>query len=571
MKTPKILYLLSLLLLQVSLRGQMQWYQNQDGNNAIPYGTYASAINEYSGSTFIACYQWQVENNITTWKISKTSTSGTELRTFFVSGITASAEVRVKKNSYIYVLKRSYPFGQDPEYTVYRLNANLDIVAQRTLTFPGSYSIINLNAFEIDDNGNVYLAGDGQYPDGYGYGFSSFVLKTTKNLITRWLRMDSVQTSYARLHIDPYERVTVIEDFYTFYPAVNVIQINKNGTQAVKKTIVPDSSRYTLYSVLDRNNNLYLYGGKMPNDTTQGTYICKVSGTTGNVQYRKTLFTGPVSVLNDLKMDRNGKMFSLSTQYYPGEIQTRISRINPNDGHLMWNHTISFSNDRCLFNRLVVNESDRFFAVGEERSGDYFAKGFALRMKKSGQADGNLPAPDSVAWQRYHTLLDGIIDNNNRLISIGNTNDLDTATYSSTYYRAFAVRLEEGGGGGCNRNAPVGETVIEEEETAAAETAPEEVPATVTTPATEESKETNVHFQLFPNPVQDQLSVRNIDMTAYDKITIYDMKGQIMLQQKVTMATARFDVSTLAEGVYVIALRSAKSMKEKTTKFVISR
>lgn len=570
MKTPKILYLLFLLVMQVSLQAQMQWYQNQDGNNPVPYGTYASTINEYSSNTFIACYQWQVLNDEYTWKISKTSTDGTELRTFFVSGITASAEVRVKKNSYIYVLKRAYPYGQDPEYTIYRLNGNLDVVAQRTITFPGNYAIINLNAFEIDNKGNVYLAGDGQYPDGYGFGFSSFVLKTGKSLVTRWSRMDSVQTSYTRLHVDAYERVTVIEDFYTSYPAINVIRINKAGTQAVSKTIVPDVSRYSLYSMLDRNNNLYIYGGKMPDDTTQAAYLCKVSGSSGNLQYSKTLFNAPVSLLNDLKMDRSGKMFSLSTLYFPNEIKTKISRINPSDGRVMWNHTINFSSSRCLFNHLALNDADRFFAIGEERNGDYFAKGFALRMKKSGQADGELPAPDSVAFQRYHTLMDGIIDNNNRLISIGNTNDFDTITYSSTYYRSFAVRLSENG---CNNKTAKGETVIEDETALADEAAANEIPAT-NTPAADEEKisgDTNTRFQLFPNPVQDQLSIRNIDMNEYDKITIYDMKGQIILQQKVTMVSARFDVSNLAEGVYVVALRSVKTLKEKTTKFVISR
>jgi len=69
-------------------------------------------------------------------------------------------------------------------------------------------------------------------------------------------------------------------------------------------------------------------------------------------------------------------------------------------------------------------------------------------LTKNGQLNGSLPAPDSVAFQRNHTLADGIFDNNHRLIAIGNTNDFDTITYSSSYYRAFAVRFNEN----CNNN-----------------------------------------------------------------------------------------------------------------------
>lgn len=536
-------------LLQLSLSAQVQWYQNQDGNNPPPYGTYATTIQAFGSNSFIACYQWQVNNDEYTWKISKTLNNGTELRTFLVSGIMASAEIRVKKNHSVYVLKRSYPYGQNPEFTVYRLNSNLDIVTQRTLTFPGDYAIINLNAFEIDDDGNVYLAGDGQYPDGPGFGFTSFVLKTSKNFVTRWSRMDSVQTSYTKLHIDAQQRVTVIEDFYTFYPEVKIIRINRSGTSAVTTTVLPDAARYNLNSVVDKNNNLFFYGGKMLPDDTQASYLCKISGITGNLIYRKTLFAAPASQLNDLKVDNQGRLFSLATLYYPDEITTKISRINPSNGQLIWNKNISFNTDSCQLNRLVINETNRFFAIGEKRCGSYFAKGFAMRVKKTGQLDGSLPVPDSVAWQRYHTLVDGIIDNNQKLIGIGNTNDFDTVTYTSTYYRAYAARFDEN----CNNN------------TTAKEAAPE-----INEPL--RSGEPMVaRLQLYPNPVQDQLNIANLDPQEFDKLFIYNMQGAVVMQQRVSAPQVRLDVSNLPDGVYLLTLRSSSSLKEKTIKFVIRK
>lgn len=553
MKTPPLsiplrvkLFFLLLALPQIFISAQMQWYQNQDGNSSFPYGTYASTINEYSSNTFIACYQWQVVNDTYTWKISKTNTGGTELRTFFVSGIMANAEVRVMKNGSVYVLAKMYPDGQSPQYTVYRLNSNLQVAAQRNISFPGAYTISSLNAFEIDDDGNVYLAGDGQFPDGSGgFGFASFVLKTGKNLANKWSRMDSAQTSYTRLHVDRSQRVMVVADYYLTYPAVKIIRINKTGTDAVSTMVVPDSMRYSVNSMLDRNDNLILYGGKMVSDTSQGSYFCKVSRNTGAVLYRKTLFEAPVSILNDVKQDNNGRLFVLATQYYSGELLTKISRMNPDNGGLMWSQNISFNTDRCLFNRLVVNDDNRFFAVGEQRSGDYFAKGFALRISKSGQTDGRLPAPDSVSYQRYHTLWDGIIDNNKRLVAIGNTNDFDTTTYSSTYYRAFAVRMDD--------NQCEHTSAIEKQATG------------------EEGTVMNERLQLYPNPVQSTLVVSNMNTAVYDRLYVYNMQGAVVMQRQVSTSTASLDLSNFTDGVYLLVFRSSQSLKEKTVKFVVSK
>jgi hypothetical protein len=49
------------------------------------------------------------------------------------------------------------------------------------------------------------------------------------------------------------------------------------------------------------------------------------------------------------------------------------------------------------------------------------------------------------------------------------------------------------------------------------------------------------------------------------------MQGAVLLQQIVTTTTARLDVSHLAEGVYLLVLRSSVALKEKTIKFVVSR
>ncbi|HRG82393.1 MAG TPA: T9SS type A sorting domain-containing protein, partial [Chitinophagaceae bacterium] len=382
---------------------------------------------------------------------------------------------------------------------------------------------------------------------GPSVSMASFVMKTSKNFVTKWTRMDSVQTSYTRLHVDNQQRVTLIEDFYSMYPAIKVIRINKAGTQATVSTVVPDSMRYNLYSLIDKKNNLFIYGGKMVNDSVQAAYLCKLPANAGSFQFRKTIHTAPSSLLNDIRIDPGGRMFGLATLYFPDEIETRITRINPSNGQFIWNRKISFRTDSCQFTKLVVDQSDRFYAVGDKKAGSFFAKGYAIRLKKNGQTDGRLPAPDSACFQRVHSLVDGIIGADRELIAIGNTNDFDTTIYNSTYNRAFAVRF---GSQHCEQETS--RNTQEETTTATAE-------PTVT------------KLQLFPNPVQDQLRVSGLNPDEYDKLFVYNMQGAVLFQQKITTASALLDLTSFSGGVYLLVLKSSVSLKEKTIKFLVSK
>jgi len=556
MKTPKPILFLCLLVGQLTSFSQVQWYQNQDGNNQIPNGTVGTSINPFVNNSFIACYQWKIQNDNYTWKISKTNVNGTEQRCFFVTGPTTTAEVRIGRYNTVYVLQRSFPQGQNPEYRIYKLDANLNIQTQRTISFPNSFNIFNLNAFELDNSDNVYVAGDGQYPVGPGFSPASFVLKADKNLNTKWSRMDSVQTSYARLHITHNGYVQVVSDFYTSFPDVKIIRFSQNGQLVNTKTIQTDPGRYSLYSMLDDEDNLILYGGKSVNDTTQALYLYKIAYSNGRVVYRKTLFTAPGSQLNDLKMDKQGNIFTVVALYAGSENQVyKVSRINTSNGNISWNISFNYGADSCMLSRLVVDDKDKFYVVGEKRGCTYFSRGFAMRIKKNGHTDEILGGPDSINYQRTHYLVDGITDNNNQLIALGNTNDFDTLTGVTTYYRSFAVRYGAQHGGGCD--APLGKGEAEGESEA------EETKTEVTV--------FNEKTVVYPNPVQDELTVSNQSVEEYDRLAIYNMQGTLQQQQSFSGAKARMDVSGLKDGVYLLILRSSATGKEKNVKFIVKR
>jgi Secretion system C-terminal sorting domain len=554
MKMAKPLLLLQLLLLQLILSAQVQWYQNQDGNSLPPNGTTGVSLQALTTHSFVACYQWTIHNDDYTWKISKSHINGTEQRTFFITGPSAQVEIKVGQHYSIYVLERSFPFGQNTAYTVYQLDSNLNIKAQRDIAFPNSFNVFNMNAFELDNAGNVYFAGDGQYPDGPGFRPASFVLKTDKNLVTQWSRMDSTQTSFTRLHIDRWGQVLVIADFYSFFPDVRLTRISPNGKHAQTTTIHTNAGRFNLFSTLDDDENLLLYGGKFIGDTAQAMYLYKVSHLNGRIIYSKTHFTSAGSQLNDLKVDGHGNIFCLVSQYFgPGNQVARISRINSYNGNISWNRSFSYAEDSCNLFKLVMNENDQFYAVGEKKRRDIFSRGFAVRLKRNGQSDGNYTGPDSVAFQRSHWLVDGIIDRNNQLIALGNTNDLDTITSQSSYFRSFAVRFGTNNNNNHNNNndcnsARRGEDI----------------------PVAEESNLNNP-LVIYPNPVQNQLIVANLPAGEYDRMVVYSLQGGRLLQQSINGMTARMNVTALPNGTYLLVLHSNASSKEKSIKFVVSR
>ncbi len=554
MKTPKPILLLCLLTLQLTLSAQVQWYQNQDGNNQQPYGTVATTIQPFSSTTFIACYLWHTENELNTWKISKSNTNGTELKTFLITATSATVECKVGKNNTVYVFERSFTPDYSPQYNVYKLDANLNEVARRSIELPNGFLIYNIGAFELDGASNIYIAGDGQYPDAAGNTSpASFVMKANKNLEDNWRRIDSTETTYNRLHIDRWGRVLVVIDYYANFPQVYIKRFAWNGQPLATFTVPTDANRYSVSTMLDTDDNILLYGGKTVNGSSQAMYLKRVSRVSGNVVYSKTHFAAPSTQLNDFKLDRNGNIFTLVTQYYePGNQKCKISRINLANGNVNWNRNMNFAEDSCNLTRLVINDNDRFYAIGEKRSNNFFSKGFAVRIKKNGgQLDGSFPSPDSVAFQRSHWLADGITDNNNRLIAIGSTYDFDTTTYSSTYFRSFAMRL----GVVNNCYGRGGEEMLTE----AATIQNEQV---VLTP----------QLTIYPNPVQNQLTVSNINTEEYDRIAVYNMQGAPLQQQNVNTAIARIDISHLPDGVYLLVLRSSSLLtKEKSIKFVVQK
>ncbi len=124
-----------------------------------------------------------------------------------------------------------------------------------------------------------------------------------------------------------------------------------------------------------------------------------------------------------------------------------------------------------------------------------------------------------------------------RLVLSGNTAGFDTITYSGNYH-------DSGGE----------DKVVTES-------------ATVET----ENVELTTQLVIYPNPVQNQLNISKINPEEYDRLTVYNMQGAVLQQQKINTTVARMDISNLSDGVYLLALRSSHTFKEKSIKFVVRK
>ena len=89
-------------------------------------------------------------------------------------------------------------------------------------------------------------------------------------------------------------------------------------------------------------------------------------------------------------------------------------------------------------------------------------------------------------------------------------------------------------------------------------------PLTFTTAALGINDATIEGFVLYPNPVQDQLTMSAA--STIENVTIYNTIGQVVLQLFIGKTNTKIDVSTLASGIYLMQVTS--NMESQTVKFI---
>ncbi|MEM9857351.1 MAG: T9SS type A sorting domain-containing protein [Bacteroidota bacterium] len=67
--------------------------------------------------------------------------------------------------------------------------------------------------------------------------------------------------------------------------------------------------------------------------------------------------------------------------------------------------------------------------------------------------------------------------------------------------------------------------------------------------------EDRLNFSIYPNPTSNQLAIRGIELSNYDRLTITTIEGKQVLDFE-DLSVPQFDISTLSSGIYMLMLQS---------------
>ncbi len=70
-------------------------------------------------------------------------------------------------------------------------------------------------------------------------------------------------------------------------------------------------------------------------------------------------------------------------------------------------------------------------------------------------------------------------------------------------------------------------------------------------------------FSFFPNPATDQISIENVSLNMGDTVSIFDLKGQLLLQKDVDSETMNFNISEFPVGIYLIKVKTENGLVVK--------
>lgn len=68
------------------------------------------------------------------------------------------------------------------------------------------------------------------------------------------------------------------------------------------------------------------------------------------------------------------------------------------------------------------------------------------------------------------------------------------------------------------------------------------------------------NFSIYPNPVMDYISIELLNTAGINEkmiISVYDIQGQLLIQQDIKQINTRVDVSMLAKGVYIAKVETS--------------
>jgi len=69
------------------------------------------------------------------------------------------------------------------------------------------------------------------------------------------------------------------------------------------------------------------------------------------------------------------------------------------------------------------------------------------------------------------------------------------------------------------------------------------------------------HLQIYPNPAKDNITIELSVLTTNTYLSIINVNGQVLLEQKMTGCKTPIDISNLPGGVYFVSIKNDKTVK----------
>lgn len=65
--------------------------------------------------------------------------------------------------------------------------------------------------------------------------------------------------------------------------------------------------------------------------------------------------------------------------------------------------------------------------------------------------------------------------------------------------------------------------------------------------------------KIYPNPAKNKITIENSELTAKEFISIYNMQGQLLLNQEIQNSKTEIDINQFSKGIYVLIITSGNS------------
>ena len=70
----------------------------------------------------------------------------------------------------------------------------------------------------------------------------------------------------------------------------------------------------------------------------------------------------------------------------------------------------------------------------------------------------------------------------------------------------------------------------------------------------------NQDLLIYPNPVSDFLTIKNLDKKVAQKVKIFNSLGQVVFSEKINLSEEKIDLSNLRKGNYVLEISNRQGV-----------